>query len=77
MGIRFINQIELIRCSNYVFNKDSCRVCGSCLISSSVCNICREYVSWVCAKCNKMEDVTHSHNYCRISYASEKVVVRK
>ena len=73
MRICFINQIDLFQCSNHVFNKDSCRACGNYLIASSVCNICREYVSWVCSKCNKMEDVTHSHAYCRISYAPEKI----
>ena len=72
MGIRFISQIDLFQCSTHVFNKDSCRACGSYLIPSSVCNICGEYVSWICAKCNKMEDVTHSHTYCRISYAPKK-----
>lgn len=77
MGIRFINQIDLIRHTKHMFNKDSCRACGSYLIPSSVCNICREYVSWICAKCNKIEDVTHSHNYCGISYALEKVVMEK
>lgn len=77
MGIRFINQIDLIRYTKHVFNKDSCRACGSYLIPISVCNICREYVSWICAKCNKIEDVTHSHNYCRICYALEKVVMEK
>lgn len=77
MGIRFINLIDLVHYSNHVFNKDSCRACGSYLVPSSVCNICREYVSWICTKCNKMEDVTHSHSYCRVSYAPEKIIMKK
>ena len=32
MGIRFISQIDLFQCSTHVFNKDSCRACGSYLI---------------------------------------------
>jgi len=64
--------MDLFQCSNNVFNKNSCRACGNHLFPTSVCNICTEYLSWICTKCNKMEDVTHSHTYSRISYASKK-----
>lgn len=72
MGIPFVSQIDLSQRSNHVFNKYSCRACGNYLIPTSVCNTCGEYVSWICAKCNRMEDVTHSHPYCRIYYARKK-----
>lgn len=50
-----------------MFNKESCRGCGICLTPFATCNICQEYVSWMCCKCDKIEDCIHSHNYCRIS----------
>jgi hypothetical protein len=50
-----------------MFNKESCRGCGFYLTPIATCNICREYVSWICSKCDKLEDCFHSHNYCRIS----------
>jgi len=46
----------------------SCRACGTHLEPTSVCNICKEYVSWICHKCFRMDDVTHRHDYCRIPY---------
>ena len=52
-------------------NKESCRVCGSYLIPASSCNACTEYISWICGRCDKTVDVTHSHNYCRMAYRKE------
>ena len=56
-------------------NNRSCRACGTHLTPISLCNICKEYVSWTCGKCLKMDDVTHRHDYCRISYRVEEAVV--
>jgi hypothetical protein len=49
-----------------MFNKDSCRMCGSCLTTAAHCKICRESVSWICQNCNKIEEVKHSDYYCTI-----------
>ena len=46
-----------------MFNKESCKACGTYLTPISVCSVCKEYVSWLCGKCERMEDVTHSHAY--------------
>ena len=63
----------MVNYGNTLHKSNRLRACDSYLIPSSVCNICGEYVSWICAKCNKMEDVTHSHTYCRISYAPKMI----
>ena len=60
-----------------MYNRGSCKACGTHLTPSAICNICKEYVSWICGKCYKMDDVTHSHNYCRVSYKPEKIVIKK
>lgn len=49
-------------------NKESCRGCGFCLIPFATCNICQEYVSWICCRCERIDDCNHIHNYCRIVY---------
>ena len=36
-----------------MFNKNSCRICGSNLIPSALCKICKESVKWTCDKCMK------------------------
>jgi hypothetical protein len=59
-----------------MFNKESCRACGTYLTPISVCNFCKEYISWLCGKCERMEDVTHSHDYCRVDYKKEKQEIR-
>jgi RNase P subunit RPR2 len=46
-----------------MYNKQSCRECGTFLTPHSVCNVCKEHISWICIKCGKAEDVTHDHNY--------------
>ena len=48
-----------------MFNKESCKACGTYLTPTSVCSVCKEYVSWLCNKCERMEDVTHSHGHYR------------
>ncbi|MDW0138748.1 MAG: hypothetical protein QOK86_03300 [Nitrososphaeraceae archaeon] len=45
-----------------VFNKESCRSCGKSLVPISMCNYCKEHVSWICNKCQRVEDVSHKHD---------------
>ena len=45
-----------------MYNKESCKACGTYLTSVSLCNVCKEQISWVCSKCERMYDVTHTHN---------------
>lgn len=66
----------IIRPNSFMYYNRSCRACGAHLTPISLCNICKEYVSWTCGKCLKMDDVTHRHNYCRVSYRVKEVVVR-
>ena len=42
-------------------HKGSCRSCGSHFIPVDACKICKEYIRWICSRCNKSEDVTHKH----------------
>ncbi|MDW0127113.1 MAG: hypothetical protein QOK87_01945 [Nitrososphaeraceae archaeon] len=28
----------------------------------SMCNYCKEHVSWICNKCQRVEDVSHKHD---------------
>ena len=49
-----------------MFNKNSCRICGSNLISTAFCKICKESVKWTCDKCDTIEEVKHSDLYCTI-----------
>ena len=49
-----------------MFNKNSCRICGSNLISSAFCKICKEAVKWTCDKCDTIEEVKHLDFYCTI-----------
>ena len=42
-------------------HKSSCRSCGTFLTPKALCNVCKEHISWICSRCNKMEDVTHVH----------------
>ena len=32
-----------------------------------MCNLCKEHVSWICNKCQRVEDVTHKHNWANES----------
>src|SRR6476659_1059086 len=52
---------------NMYYNR-SCRGCGTHLTPTSLCNMCLEHVSWICSKCLKIDDVTHKHSNCEISY---------
>jgi hypothetical protein len=60
--------------SNMYYNR-SCRACGTHLEPTSICSICEEYVSWICSKCFKIDDVTHRHNYYTIPYMVEVGIV--
>ena len=46
-----------------MFNKESCRSCGKILVPISMCNYCKEHVSWICNKCQRVEDVSHRHEW--------------
>ena len=64
---RLTNTITRSICSPYwsakrkMSHKGSCRACGSSLTPIAVCKICKEYISWVCNRCDNIEDVTHMH----------------
>jgi predicted amidophosphoribosyltransferase len=45
-----------------MYNKGSCRECGTYLTSISLCEVCGEQISWICSNCDKTYDVTHAHN---------------
>lgn len=64
--------IEMSWPTSPVYYNRSCRVCGTHLTPISLCSVCKEYVSWTCGKCLKMDDVTHRHNYCRMTYKPVK-----
>jgi len=38
-----------------------CRSCGTYLTPVSTCTVCKEDISWVCQRCDLIEDVTHAH----------------
>ncbi|MGC2431450.1 MAG: hypothetical protein WA393_10470, partial [Nitrososphaeraceae archaeon] len=44
-----------------MYNKGSCRICGTFLIATSVCDVCTEHISWTCGHCDRTDDITHSH----------------
>jgi hypothetical protein len=54
-----------------MYNKESCRGCGKYLIPSATCNTCKEYVYWICNNCKGIEEVFHSHNYCRLTFSKD------
>ena len=41
-----------------MFNKESCRSCGSTLESITACTDCKEIVLWNCNKCGNKEEFT-------------------
>ena len=60
----FIILIGIVYHPIIVFNKDSYRVWGSCLKTFALCKICKVSVSWICHKCNKIEEFKHYNYYC-------------
>gem|GEM_PF-1736052 len=65
---RFAAFIQYVTHDDGMYNRHSCRGCGGYLTPASSCIICREFVSWNCDKCDSMEYVFHSINYCRPGY---------
>jgi len=53
-----------------MLRKNSCRICGSNLIPSALCKICKESVKWTCDKCDIIEEVKHSDFYCTMWMSS-------
>ncbi len=58
-----------------MYNKESCRACGTYLTSVSLCEVCGEQISWVCRNCDKMYDVTHMHKVIlyRVHFDAENI----
>lgn len=46
-----------------MFNKESCRNCGSALESIKTCSSCNEIMLWECNKCHNYEEYIHSHDF--------------
>lgn len=44
-----------------MYAKGSCRICGTFLIATSVCDVCTEHISGTCGHCTRTDDITHSH----------------
>ena len=51
-------------------SEQQCSSCDYYMIPIATCNTCREYVYWTCSNCNQLVFVSHSHNYCRVSYSN-------
>jgi hypothetical protein len=60
-----------------MFNKGLCRGCGVYLTPISVCTICKEYISWICGKCERMDDVTHFHPSLQSLMQNQERVIKK
>lgn len=60
--------MKTVPVGSIMYYDHSCRACGTYMMPISLCIICKEYISWACPKCFKRDDVTHKHDYCRISY---------
>ena len=69
--------IGVIRVSPGMFNKNSCRMCGSILTPSALCKICKESVKWTCYKCNKIEEVKHSDYYYNLDGQKVRIRIRR
>ena len=59
-----------------MFNKESCRSCGSILSPVSKCKLCNEYVSWICNYCQQVEEVSHKHERAHESQGSTYLGVK-
>lgn len=58
-----------------MFNKQSCRGCGNNLSPIVLCNVCGEYVKWICKKCRRLDEADHIHTY-DIAYTNYYHVIR-
>ncbi len=56
-----------------MYNKQSCRECGTFLTPHTLCTMCREHVGWVCGQCGRIDDYIHTHD-CRTVIKKEIVV---
>jgi hypothetical protein len=41
---------------------------------TSHCTVCKEYITRMCNNCESMEDVTHSHNFCKVKITNAQLV---
>ncbi len=46
-----------------MFNKESCRNCGSALESIKTCSACNEITLWHCNKCHNSDESIHLHDF--------------
>lgn len=46
-----------------MYNKESCRNCGSALESIKTCSTCNEIRLWQCKKCHNSEEYIHLHDF--------------
>jgi hypothetical protein len=58
-----------------MFNKESCRRCGSLLESIKTCADCKEIMLWQCNKCNNREEHTHLHKYKNINGLNQTATI--
>ena len=59
-----------------MFNKESCRSCGSLLESIKTCTHCKEIMLWRCKKCNNREEYIHLHNYNNINVSNQHLTIK-
>ncbi len=59
-----------------MFNKESCRGCGSILESIETCTHCKEIMLWQCKKCNNREEYIHIHNYKNINESNQTTTIK-
>ena len=58
-----------------MFNKESCRSCGSTLESIMACTDCKEFVHWICNKCGNKEEFTHVHNLNNLDRSNQSITI--
>ncbi len=58
-----------------MFNKESCRSCGSILESLMACTDCKEIMSWHCNNCGNNEEFTHIHNYNNTAKSNPSITI--
>jgi hypothetical protein len=68
LGKRITTDVIIIGENETMSHKISCRACGEYLSPTAICTVCQEYVIWTCPRCERTDDVTHIHGYCRVAY---------
>jgi hypothetical protein len=58
-----------------MFNKESCRSCGSTLDTILACTDCKEIVVWNCNNCGSKEEFTHIHNYNDLDRSNQSITI--